>query len=40
MVAIFDSGDERSHTILVFKRSEKEERGWMLDQTEGTMREI
>ena len=30
MVAIFDRSDERSHTILVFRRDGKEEMGWML----------
>jgi hypothetical protein len=29
MVAIFNSSDERSQTILVFRRNEKEERGYM-----------
>jgi hypothetical protein len=40
MVAIFDSSDERSHTVLVFRRNEKEERGCMFDRMEGTMREM
>jgi hypothetical protein len=40
MVAIFDSSDERSHTILVFGRNEKEESGCMLHRMEGTMRDM
>ena len=40
MVAIFDRSDERSHTILVFRRNEKEERGCMLERMEGRMRDM
>jgi hypothetical protein len=40
MVAIFNSSDKRSHTILVIRRNEKEERGSMLDRMEGTMRDV
>jgi hypothetical protein len=40
MVAIFDSSDERSHTVLVFRRNENEERGCMLDRMESSMREM
>ena len=40
MVAIFDSSDERSHTVLVFRRNEREKRGCMFDGMEGTMREM
>jgi hypothetical protein len=40
MVAIFDSSDERSHTVLVFRRREKEERGCMLNRMEGAMRDM
>jgi hypothetical protein len=40
MVAIFDSSDERGHTILVFVMDEKEERGCTLDRMESTMREM
>jgi hypothetical protein len=40
MVAIFDSSDERSHTILVFRRSESGERGCMLNRMEDTMRDM
>jgi hypothetical protein len=40
MVAIFDSSDERSHTVLVFRRQKEEERERMIDGMEGTMREI
>ena len=35
MVAIFDSNDERSHTILVFRRNEKEGEGMYVGQDEG-----
>jgi hypothetical protein len=40
MVAIFDSSDERSHTVLVFRRDEKEERVCVFDRMMATMRDM
>ena len=40
MVAIFDSSDERSHTVLVFRRDEREERGQVCNRMEGAMRDM
>jgi hypothetical protein len=40
MVAVFDSSDERGHTILVFRRDEKKGRGRTLDGMESTMRDV
>jgi hypothetical protein len=40
MVAIFDSSDERSHTVLVFRTDKKGERGRTIERMESTMREM